>query len=84
MDGPCSAKGAGIDGTDVATQVRVRDLADLPPVIDVATAAAVLGIGRTSAYQLIRTGEWPTPVLHLGKLIRVPTGPLLRLLDLPR
>ncbi len=57
---------------------------DLPPVIDVVTAAAILGIGRTAAYELIRVGGWPTPVLRLGKLIRIPTGPLLELVQLPR
>ena len=46
------------------------------------TAAAILGIGRTAAYELIRTGTWPTPVLRLGKLIRIPTGPLLDLIQL--
>jgi predicted DNA-binding transcriptional regulator AlpA len=56
----------------------------LPPVLDVPTAAAVLGIGRTAAYELVRCGRWPTPVLRLGKLIRVPTAPLLELVGLTR
>jgi predicted DNA-binding transcriptional regulator AlpA len=46
----------------------------------VQTAAAVLGLSRTAAYELIRVGGWPTPVLRLGRLIRVPTAPLLALL----
>jgi predicted DNA-binding transcriptional regulator AlpA len=37
------------------------DVRSLPPVVDVPTAAAVLGIGRTAAYELIRCGKWPTP-----------------------
>ncbi len=57
---------------------------ELPAVVDVVTAAAILGIGRTAAYELIRVGAWPTPVLRLGKLIRIPTGPLLELVQLPR
>ena len=52
----------------------------LPAVIDVPTAAEVLGVGKTAAYELIRCGEWPTPVFRLGKLIRIPTAPLLALL----
>jgi predicted DNA-binding transcriptional regulator AlpA len=40
----------------------------------------MLGIGRSAAYELVRAGEWPTPVLRLGRLIRVPTAPLLELL----
>lgn len=50
------------------------------PTVDLPTAACLLGIGRTSAYLLVRTGRWPTPVLRLGRLIRVPTAPLLELL----
>ncbi len=56
----------------------------LPPVVDVVTVAANLGIGATAAYELIRTGAWPTPVLRLGKLIRIPPGPNLELLQLRR
>ena len=52
----------------------------LPAVIDVPTAADVLGVGKTAAYELIRCGEWPTPFFRLGKLIRIPTAPLLALL----
>lgn len=59
-------------------------LDDLPVVIDVPTAASVLGIGRTSAYELVRTGQWPTPVLRLGRLIRIPSAPLLALLNAGR
>jgi predicted DNA-binding transcriptional regulator AlpA len=60
------------------------DVRSLPPVVDVPTAAAVLGIGRTAAYELIRCGKWPTPVLRLGKLIRVPSAPLLELVKVSR
>jgi excisionase family DNA binding protein len=56
-------------------------LADLPPVIDLVEAAALLGVGRTTAYKLVRRGEWPTPVLRIGRLIKVPTAPLRELLS---
>ena len=56
------------------------ELDELPPILDVPTAANVLGIGRSLAYQLVRTGDWPTPVLRVGKLIKIPTAPLVRLL----
>jgi len=59
-------------------------LRKLPPVVDVPTAAAVLGVGRTAAYELIRAGRWPTPVLRIGKLIRVPTSHLLALVGVER
>lgn len=53
----------------------------LPALLDVTTAAQVLGIGRSLAYDLVRTGQWPTPVLHIGRLIKIPTAPLLSLVD---
>ena len=55
-------------------------LADLPPVIDLVSAAGLLGLGRTTAYKLVRTGQWPTPVIRIGRLIKVPTAPLRDLL----
>ena len=58
------------------------DVRRLPVVVDLPTAARLLGIGRTSAYELVRTGRWPTPVIRAGRLIRVPTAPLLVLLCL--
>jgi hypothetical protein len=58
-----------------------EELLQLPAAVDVRTAGEVLGVGRTAAYALIRNGNWPTPVLHLGPTIRVPTAPLLRLLE---
>ena len=63
--------------TSASHRLTVQGAQSLPAVIDVVTAAAVLGIGRTAAYELIRTGDWPTPVVRLGKLIRIPTGQLL-------
>lgn len=61
-----------------------KQILDLPTVVDVPTAAAVLGIGRTAAYELIRTNRWPTRVLRMGKLIRIPTAPLLALVGVRR
>lgn len=54
----------------------------LPAVVDLATAARVLGLGRSAAYELVRLGAWPTPVLRLGRLIKVPSAPLVELLGL--
>jgi excisionase family DNA binding protein len=52
----------------------------LPAVLDIVEAAALLGVGRTTAYKLVHDGQWPTPVLRLGRLIKIPTRPLLELL----
>lgn len=47
---------------------------------DVATAAKILGIGRSTAYDLVRRGEFPTEVLRVGSRIRIPTSQLLAFL----
>jgi predicted DNA-binding transcriptional regulator AlpA len=70
--------------TGASLDLTQEQILALPPVVDVPTAAAVLGVGRTAAYELIRSGQWPTPVLRLGKLIRVPTAPLLELVGVSR
>jgi hypothetical protein len=56
------------------------ELLALPAVIDLATAARALSIGRTRAFELVRRGEFPVPVLRVGVTYRVPTAPLLQLL----
>lgn len=70
--------------TNASLQMTDEQARNLPPVVDVLTAAAILGIGRTAAYELIRIGQWPTPVLRVGKLIRVPSAPLLELVGVSR
>ena len=65
-------------------QLTEEEILALPTVVDVPTAAAVLGIGRTAAYELIRTNRWPTRVLRMGKLIRIPTAPLRALVGVSR
>ncbi len=57
------------------------DATNLPTVLDLPAAGALLGIGRTKAYELVREDAWPTPIIRLGKLIKVPTRPLLDLLE---
>jgi hypothetical protein len=60
----------------------IPDLADLPPVLDLPTAGRLIGLGRTAAYQAVREGTWPTPVLHVRRKYALPTAPLLELLGL--
>jgi hypothetical protein len=63
--------------TMTATEVR-----SLPAIVDVVTAAEVLGIGRTVAYELVRADRFPTPVIRVGHQIKIPTAYLLDLLGL--
>jgi excisionase family DNA binding protein len=43
-------------------------------------AFAELGIDRTTGYRAIKEGTFPLPVIRVGRLIRVPTAALRRLL----
>jgi hypothetical protein len=54
----------------------------LPHVIDVSTAADVFEVGRSAAYEIIRSGQWPTPIIRIGRHIRIPTLPLLKLVGM--
>ncbi len=56
---------------------------DWPPTVDLyPTAAQALGLGRTAAYELARRGEFPVPVLRLGRSLKVTRASMLRYLDL--
>jgi Helix-turn-helix domain len=48
--------------------------------VDLATAARALGLGRTKAYELARTGQFPCRVIRIGETYRIPTAGLLELL----
>jgi excisionase family DNA binding protein len=54
----------------------------LPVIVDLPTAARALGVGRNTAYELVRSGTWPTPVLRVGRLIKVRRSSLLDLLGI--
>jgi hypothetical protein len=47
---------------------------------DVETAAAVIGIGRTLAYELVRSDEFPVRLIRLGRRVVVPVPDLLKFL----
>ncbi|KUN32579.1 integrase [Streptomyces corchorusii] len=66
--------------TDVQA-LTTADLLDLPPTIDVETAARAFGIGRTLAYQLVRKGQFPCQVIPAGRAYRVVTADLRRVLQ---
>ncbi len=66
--------------TPAGPATRVDPAAPLPAVLDLTRAAALLGVGRTTAYKLVHDGQWPTPVLRLGRLIKIPSQPLVELL----
>ena len=51
---------------------------------DVATAGAILGIGRSKAYELAKNDEFPVAILRIGRRYLVPTTALLALLGASR
>lgn len=64
------------------TVLTLSEVANLPAVVDLMTAARALGVGRTTAYALAREGTFPCSVLRVGGEYRVPTAGLARILDL--
>ncbi|GGZ73554.1 helix-turn-helix domain-containing protein [Streptomyces echinoruber] len=63
--------------------LRTADLLSLPPTIDVELAGRAFGIGRDSAYKLVRAGEFPCKVIRAGRKYRVVTADLRRVLTVP-
>jgi predicted DNA-binding transcriptional regulator AlpA len=59
----------------------VEDIRALGAVTDLPTAAAILGIGRSTAYALANTDTFPVPVLRIGRRYRVAVAHLLSLID---
>ncbi|WP_150243930.1 helix-turn-helix domain-containing protein [Nocardiopsis quinghaiensis] len=60
--------------------LTLDELKQLPPTIDLMTAARILGIGRTKAYELARADDFPCRVVRIGGLYRVSTADLLRVI----
>jgi hypothetical protein len=67
---------------ELGQAMTLAEVAALPAVVDLMTAARALGIRRTAAYGLARAGSFPCPIVRVGGSYRVPTSGLLRLLGL--
>jgi excisionase family DNA binding protein len=59
-------------------------LAELGVTTDLMTAARMLGIGRTTAYKLARTGTFPVPAVRIGRNYRIPVARVVELLGLDK
>jgi transposase len=75
----------GIRGDAKGETAARRDFGELPEVLTVEEAAAILRIGRGAAYELARRyresgGAEGLPVVALGRSLRVPRAALARLL----
>jgi hypothetical protein len=65
-----------------AQPLTVADLLALPPTTDVETAGRAFGLGRSLAYRLARSGQFPCEVIRAGGAFRVVTADLLRVLHI--
>jgi hypothetical protein len=54
----------------------------LPVSVDLVTAGRAFGLGRTKAFELAQAGEFPCPVLRVGKKYRVPRSGIFKALGL--
>jgi Helix-turn-helix domain len=72
----------GVPGPEPADRVwTVEAVRALGTTTDVATAASILGFGRTKAYELAKNNQFPVPTLRIGRRYIVPVSAILRLLD---
>ncbi|MEV0183848.1 DNA-binding protein [Streptomyces sp. NPDC050625] len=62
--------------------MTTQELLELPPTVDLVTAGRAFGVGRTTAYTLARSGEFPCRVIRAGKAYRAVTADLLRVLQI--
>jgi hypothetical protein len=70
----CSARASGRWSAE-----RIRALG---VVTDLQTAADILDLARSTAYDLAHADQFPVPILRAGSRYRVPTAPLLAALGL--
>lgn len=63
-------------------RMTTEELAALPAVVDLRTAAKALGLGRDNAYQMARDNAFPVEVLSLGRYLRVRKADLMNYLHL--
>jgi hypothetical protein len=65
-----------MNGRLTLTQVR-----RLPATVDVGTAARALGIGRSTLYEAIRSGQSPVKTITVQRRVVVLTADLVRVLE---
>ncbi|MFD4975615.1 helix-turn-helix domain-containing protein [Streptomyces sp. NPDC058424] len=62
--------------------MKPAEVLALPVAVDLITAARALSLGRTTAYDLARRGEFPVPLLRLGAQYRARRVDLLDVLGI--
>jgi hypothetical protein len=59
-----------------------EEIRSWPVTVDILTAGRAFGIGRDQAYRLVREGQFPVPVLRLGRVLRVTRAAVLAALGI--
>ena len=60
-------------------QINYKNFDELPLMLSVPDVAAVLGISRAGAYELVKSRDFPS--LHIGARILVPRDKLVAWID---
>ena len=68
----------------VTTSPSPDEIRALPPTVDVAMAARLLGIGRNTAYRLLGDDQFPGTALRSGNRWRIVTASVLDYLGTTR
>ena len=71
-----------IEPTPLSQIPALPSVDHLPAMLDLPTAAALLGISRATIYRLAAKDALPVPVVTVGNSRRIPATPLLALLGL--
>jgi excisionase family DNA binding protein len=81
---PCDTVGL-CPGGAVKTEppYTVEQVLALPVTVDLMTTARVLGMSRTTAYELVRTGRYPVRLYKVGTRYRCLRSTLLEYLGIP-
>ncbi len=60
-----------------------EEVLKLPVKVDVPTAGAIIGnLCKDESYRMVKRGEFPVPVIKVGRKLFVPVAPILQLLGL--
>jgi hypothetical protein len=73
---------AQLDQTDAPQVWTIEAIRGLAATVDVETAGAILGIGRSKSYELAKANEFPVRILRIGRRYLVPTPAILGLLGI--
>lgn len=66
----------------IQLEMTIEELLALPVSVDLVTAGRAFGLGRTKAFELAQSDEFPCRVLRVGKKYRVPRSAIFEALGI--